>query len=145
VQLITDGETAYASTGIGATPRVYGIDDEGENIFFTVVQPGLTGHEQDRFSNLYDARVGGGFPRPAETPRCSEESCQGPLAAPPPEQRVGSSGFNGAGNEAAARKRSRCAGKRGKAKTRCLHAKKRKHKKQSGTRHSSQRSDRGAK
>jgi hypothetical protein len=145
LQLISDGETAYTSTGIGATPRVYGIDDDGENIFFTVVQPGLTGYEQDGLSNLYDARIGGGFPRPADTPHCSEESCQGPLAPSPPEQRTGSSSLNGAGNEAVARKKSRCATKRGKAKRRCVHATRRKHKKQPAKRDGSQRSDRGAK
>jgi hypothetical protein len=144
LQLVTDGETAYSSNGIGSAPRVYGMGDDGRDIFFTVVQPGLTGYEHDRVANLYDARIGGGFPRPIEAPHCSEESCQGPLVAPPPELRTGSSGLNGAGNEAPAKK-GRCAAKRGKARSRCLHKKQRKHKKRSAKRSGSQRIERGTK
>jgi hypothetical protein len=150
LQLITDGETHYPASGYTTKPLVSGMDADGRNIFFTLVDPGLTGYEQDKLSNLYDARVGGGFPRPTEPEHCSEESCQGPLAAAPPEQRAGSSSFAGAGNEASAKKEGRCASKkRGKAKSRCLHRKQRKHKKhgkQPAKRSGGhQRSERGAK
>jgi hypothetical protein len=147
LQLISDGETVYPSTGFASTPQVYGMDSDGGNIFFTIIDPDLTGYEQDSLANLYDSRVGGGFPRPTETPHCSEESCQGPLVAPPPERGVGSSGLAGAGNEVNPdKKKGRCAGKRGKAKSRCLKAKKRKrHKQQSAKRTNAQSSDRGAK
>jgi hypothetical protein len=152
LRLISDGETVYPSTGFTSTPRVYGIDAGGENIFFTIIDPTLTGYEHDKLANLYDARVGGGFPRPSEPTHCSEESCQGALLPPPPQQRVGSSSLNGAGNGAQARK-GRCAGKAGKARRRCLrrkhrkHAQKRhrKHRRQSATQGNSGRSDRGSK
>jgi hypothetical protein len=118
--LVSDGETEYSSTGFGAPPKVWGIDATGDNVFFTLVDKGLTGYEQDGYANLYDARVGGGFPRPEPQEHCSEESCQGPLQAQPAQAQAGSSGFSGAGNVVAADK-GRCANKRGKARSRCLH------------------------
>jgi hypothetical protein len=97
--LISDGESLYpSSSGTGIAPKVYGMDGSGDNIFFTLIDPGLTGYEQDELTNLYDARVGGGFPRPQATPHCSEESCQGPLQAAPSQPLSGSSSFSGEGN-----------------------------------------------
>ena len=127
VRLISDGESEYPSESLISAPRVYGMDSSGDNLFYSIVQPGLTGYEQDKTANLYDARVGGGFPRPVEPAHCSEESCQGPLQAPPAQARTGSAGLSGSGNVPAAHK-ARCAGKRGKARSRCLHRHK-KHKK----------------
>jgi len=150
IRLITDGETPYPATGVGVKPRVFGMSDSGNDLFFTVIQPGLTGYEEDELSNLYDARVGGGFPRPTEAVHCSEEACQGPLAPPPPMQSVGSSKFSGSGNQPAVRK-GRCAAKRGKARRRCAHKKHHKkhkrhqRKKRSAKRHAGHLSDRGNK
>lgn len=124
VRLISDGETDYVGSSFNSAPRIYGIDSSGNNIFFTIVQPGLTGYEQDKASNLYDARVGGGFPRPQEPAHCSEESCQGPLQAPPEQAAIGSSGLAGSGNPSAARKGG-CAAKKAKAKRHCQRGRKR--------------------
>jgi len=105
IRLVTDGVTAFQE-GIAA-PQVNAVDRDGKNIFFSVVEPGLTGYEQDEFLNFYDARVGGGFPRPAPVVHCSEESCQGPLQAPPLQGAAGSASLSGAGNEKAQPK-ARC-------------------------------------
>jgi hypothetical protein len=118
LQLISDGETSYPSSGFGTPPQTYGIDADGKNILFTIVDPDLTGYEHDKVANLYDARVGGGFPRPAAAPHCSEESCQGPLQAAPPWRSPGTSQDFRPGNPKGSAKR--CAGKRGKARRRCL-------------------------
>jgi hypothetical protein len=146
LRLISDGETVYPTTGYTSTPQIYGMDATGDNIFFTLVSPGLTGYEQDNLSNLYDARIGGGFPRPSEPTHCSEESCQGSLAPAPAKPPVGSASLNGAGNQTATPRKRRCGAKRGKARQRCLHRKPRKHKaKAAAKRHTAKRSDRGTK
>jgi len=98
VGLVSDGETQYPNGGFFAGPKVYGIDATGDNIFFTLVDADLTGYERDGLSNLYDARVGGGFPRPSEPAHCSEESCQGPLQAPPAVVQGASATHSGLGN-----------------------------------------------
>jgi hypothetical protein len=95
-RLITDG---VSSTQSGfARPGAWGIDANGDNILFSVVEPGLTGFEQDHFANLYDARIGGGFEPPAPPKRCQEDSCQGPLVPPPTAERPTSPTYSGAGN-----------------------------------------------
>jgi len=97
IRLVTDGVTVFQESV--AAPQVNAVDRDGKNIFFSVVEPGLTGYEQDEFLNFYDARVGGGFPRPTPVVHCSEESCQGPLQAPPLQGAAGSASLSGAGNE----------------------------------------------
>jgi hypothetical protein len=95
--LITDGETEFPNAGLTA-PTVIGVDANGSNIFFLVAQPGLTGYEDDGVDNVYDARIGGGFPRPTPTLPCSEDSCQAPLQGAPGFDRPASSAFVGRGN-----------------------------------------------
>jgi hypothetical protein len=96
--LITDGKTHFPENGAFNAPKVYGMDASGKNIFFTVVDAELTGYEQDSVVNLYDARVGGGFPRPARPVHCSEESCQGPLEAAPAQPQAGTASVHSTGN-----------------------------------------------
>jgi len=123
-RLITNGVTEYPAAEF-AQPKVQGIDADGSNVLFTVVDPHLTGFEQDGVGNLYDARIGGGFEPPSPPVHCSEDSCQGPLQAAPQAERSASSAFSGAGNEKSSSKPKRpCARKRGAAKRRCV----RKHK-----------------
>jgi len=90
-ELLTDG---VSEPQLGnAAPGVRGLDADGSNILFSAVQPGLTGFEQDRLLNLYDARVGGGFAPPSSPAHCEGDSCQGPLAAAPDSGRIGSTGL----------------------------------------------------
>jgi hypothetical protein len=141
--LLTDG-VSRLPTGLLSSPAVRAISADGRDIFFSASDPGRTGFEQDGLANLYDARIDGGFMPPNPPVHCSEESCQGPLQPAPQEQRPGSPGVNGLGNQTPQRSQSRCASKRGKAKKRCSQKKKqhKHHKKQgksrsrnSGTRH----------
>ena len=119
VGLVTDGVTEYPA-GF-SSPLAWSINGDGSTIMFGVNDPGLTGFEEDELSNLYVARIGGGFERPSPPVHCVEDSCQGPLAPPPPAARTASSGFSGRGNVAPkARKRRPCARKRGTAKRRCV-------------------------
>jgi hypothetical protein len=96
IRLITDGISRYPSGLAGPTPQA--IDASGSNVVFSVASPGLTGYESDEVANMYDARIGGGFPRPSPPEHCSEESCQGPLQAAPPLPQPASAGYVGPGN-----------------------------------------------
>jgi hypothetical protein len=49
----------------------------GSDIFFST-HTRLVGQDTDSLRDVYDARVGGGFPAPSEHP-CFGEACQGPL------------------------------------------------------------------
>lgn len=71
---------------------------EGSNVFFTTREQ-LVAKDTDELLDLYDARVGGGFPAETETTRseCQGESCQ-PTPSPPQETTPSSSTFHGAGN-----------------------------------------------
>lgn len=101
-RLITDGVTQWspeAGTPFSGNPYLYGITPDGTNVFFTEGAR-LTGYEVDQTSQLYDARVGGGFPAPPPVPApCSEDACQGPLQAPPLLESPGSASFAGPGNQ----------------------------------------------
>jgi hypothetical protein len=101
-RLLTDGRGDFGQGGTAAL-QPYALSEDGADILFKVTDPGLTGFEANGFANLYDARIGGGFEVPPAPERCSEESCQGPLVAPPPFGQPGSAGFEGAGNASEAR------------------------------------------
>jgi DNA-binding beta-propeller fold protein YncE len=100
LRLITDGVSNFQTDF--TAPQVLAIDEDGSDLLFALVPPGgsLTGYEHDKLLNLYDARIGGGFPPPAPEVHCESDSCQGPLQAAPPAQDPNSLGFAGRGNEA---------------------------------------------
>jgi hypothetical protein len=89
VSLISSGENGQDSSFVDATPN-------GSDVFFSTGEnlvpqdPGLI--------DIYDARVGGGFPPPpAPQPPCEGEACQGP-PSPPAALTPGSAAFKGPGN-----------------------------------------------
>ena len=75
VDLISDGEdpegTVYA-----------GMSADGANVFFQTGAQ-LVGQDTDEFGDIYDARVGGGFPAPTPESSCAGEACQGTPASAP--------------------------------------------------------------
>jgi hypothetical protein len=81
VSLITDGHD-------GSTYReepvvgLLGTDESGSDVFFKTADP-LVGQDTDTNADVYDARIGGGFPAPAPGVECHVEGCQGPLSTPP--------------------------------------------------------------
>ena len=79
LSLISDGTPAGTHHG-GHTEGLVGIDASGENVFFTTEAP-LVGQDSDELSDLYDARVDGGFAAP-KVVECSGEVCHGALSAP---------------------------------------------------------------
>lgn len=63
---------------------------DGGDAFF-VTRERLVGWDVDRAYDLYDARVGGGFPEPPAPPQeCGGDACRGQAHAPPPVPTLGS-------------------------------------------------------
>jgi hypothetical protein len=74
VELISSGKSSTESVFLDATP-------DGSDVFITTLSS-LVSHDPD-FVDVYDARVGGGFPPPGPEPAiCEGEACQSPRAAP---------------------------------------------------------------
>ena len=133
LKLISDGETPYPSDNLKTGPRVAGVDGTGDNIFFTLVDTGLTGYEPDGLANFYDSRIGGGFPRPRSSGALLRRILPGPAA-----DAAGAQGRGQCQPERRATCRPsvprerRCVRQRGKARSRCrAAAEAKKHKKQS--------------
>jgi sugar lactone lactonase YvrE len=91
VYLLSDGKNTLSPNGsTGLTPS-------GADVFFETVDP-LTARDTDLQFDLYDARVGGGFPAPAPSLSCSGEACQGTASPPPTGAAPATSTFSGPPN-----------------------------------------------
>jgi hypothetical protein len=91
VGLISSGVSSSADENQVITPF-------GHDVFFRTAQ-GLLPQDTDGVPDVYDARVGGGFPL-AFAPRsaCSADACQGPLSAAPAPLTPGSISQQAGGN-----------------------------------------------
>ncbi|HEX4561596.1 MAG TPA: fibronectin type III domain-containing protein, partial [Gemmatimonadales bacterium] len=77
--------------------ELLGIANEGRDIFFTTNES-LVPQDTDTAIDIYDARIGGGFPPPPPRPvECEGDACSTPFAAPN-DLTPSSSTFQGAGN-----------------------------------------------
>ncbi|MGN6189912.1 MAG: fibronectin type III domain-containing protein [Conexibacter sp.] len=77
VGLITSGTATLTS------PSLVTLSPDGRDILF-VDTASLTADVQDASRKLYDARVDGGFPPPAEAaPPCQGDQCRGPVSGAP--------------------------------------------------------------
>jgi hypothetical protein len=89
--LISDGTGDFDSTFQDASPS-------GNDMFFATGAR-LVGQDTDSHIDLYDARVGGGFPRPAAAPvPCEGEACRGSGSAVAGVASAATPGFSGPGN-----------------------------------------------
>lgn len=117
---VQDGRPHLLSSGTSAS-NSYFLESSasGADAFFTTREQ-LVGWDVDDASDLYDARIGGGFPEPPTSPpSCRGAGCQPSPSTAPPAQSVGSAVTQGAGNarpagRKPARRVVRCA--RGKVK-----------------------------
>jgi hypothetical protein len=92
VHLISDGGANGPAMLDGATPS-------GSDVFF-VTSATLVPQESDGgYQNVFDARVGGGFPAPgAGAPSCVGSGCRAAFGSPPVLAMPGSTGLSGPGN-----------------------------------------------
>jgi hypothetical protein len=87
LQLVTSGK--------GNTPSyALDIDPTGTNVFFST-REGLVPADKNANYNVYDARIGGGFPESGES--CAGEGCR-PAVVPPLPVSIGSNSLGGDGN-----------------------------------------------
>jgi hypothetical protein len=79
------GEVTLLSSGTAEEPvSDVVISEDGSNVFFITSQ-GLVPGDTDGAPDIYDARIGPGFPpAPAGSQECSGDACQGPLTNPAP-------------------------------------------------------------
>jgi hypothetical protein len=97
VDLISSGESTAAS-------RLLDADPSGSNVFIGT-QSSLIGIDFGS-NDVYDVRIGGGFPLPVAKASCEGGACQSP-SAPPAEEAPASASLQGPGNARKAKAR-RC-------------------------------------
>jgi hypothetical protein len=86
LHLLSDGTSEADSHFLDASR-------DGKNVFFTT-RDRLVGWDRDNSIDLYDARVGGGFPEPPAQPtECEGDNCQGAIATAPVFSAPSSSSF----------------------------------------------------
>jgi hypothetical protein len=95
------GCLALITTGKGGfLNKFLGTDASGRDVFFATNES-LVLQDDDTASDIYDARIGGGFPPPAARPvECEGDACSTPAAAPN-DLTPSSATFQGAGDLAA--------------------------------------------
>jgi hypothetical protein len=92
------GCTYLISSGVDPTESIFlGASANGDDVFFS------TGHELlpqdiDGSTDIYDARVNGGFAPSAAPAPCAGEGCRGPTVSPPSLGPAASATFAGPGN-----------------------------------------------
>jgi Tol biopolymer transport system component len=98
VSLISDGQNPGGIfTGTSGEIEGAGISASGADIFFATTTR-LVGQDTDNLQDIYDARVGGGFPYTAPNPCTSGEACQGASSGPPAFGASGTATFTSGGN-----------------------------------------------
>jgi hypothetical protein len=80
-----EGNVSLISSGSSLEPvKTVVISPNGVSVFFDTVD-GLVPQDTDGVRDVYDARLGEGFPQPqAERRPCEGDACQGPLTNPAP-------------------------------------------------------------
>ena len=95
-----DGQVHLISSGHGSDGS-YFVDsaNDGRDVFFTTSDQ-LVSQDTDVDPDIYDARVGGGFPAAPAGPAaaCVGDSCQGQPSPPPALQDPGSASLSGMGD-----------------------------------------------
>ncbi len=105
IELMSTGTSDFNALFAEATPT-------GDDVFF-FTNSSLVPQDYG-LRDIYDARVGGGFPLPPEAPECVGDACQG-IPAAPNDPTPASAGFKGAGDPAprkAQRRRCRARGRK---------------------------------
>jgi DNA-binding beta-propeller fold protein YncE len=91
------GCVGLISSGTSPEESVFfDANESGDDAFFLTTAQ-LTSSDADTSFDVYDARVGGGFPQPVRPVECSGDACQ-PFVAAPNDPTPGSLTFQGPGN-----------------------------------------------
>lgn len=114
LRLISNGAQTGGGRFAEATP-------DGSNVFFTTPARLVSSDFGDSV-DLYDARVGGGFPGPVALPDCEGDACA-PLPVAPNDPTPASSSYLGSGSPSA-RANARCAKGKVRREGRCAKKKK---------------------
>jgi NHL repeat len=97
-----DGKISLLTIGTSSSPSyLLGASHDGQDVFF-YSEDRLVGWDTDIVGDIYDARIGGGFPPPPEVGvPCDLNSgaCEGAPSVAPPVTGAGSAAFEGPGNE----------------------------------------------
>jgi hypothetical protein len=94
-----DGVVRLISPGTQRAAALYHeSSSDGNTVFFTTSARLIPELDRNTVSDLYAARVGGGFPLPPRTQACDGDRCQGTLLPPPVSQPPGTTVFNGPGD-----------------------------------------------
>jgi hypothetical protein len=82
VGLITDGHDATRLAFEESVVELLGTDESGTDVFFMTADR-LVPQDGDNQVDVYDARVAGGFPAPAQAVGCAGDGCRGAVSSPP--------------------------------------------------------------
>ena len=97
-----DGHPHLISSGTsGVDSSFFDASPSGNDVFFETSAQ-LVSQDADRKLDIYDARVGGGFPFTSVPAPCTGDACRAPSSGSPPGQAPGSSSFVGLGNPSVA-------------------------------------------
>jgi hypothetical protein len=77
VYLISNGTDVTQGFGSSKGDQLFGEDAAGGDVFFGA-GASLLSSDTNEGEDIYDARIGGGFPEPAASAECVGEECQGP-------------------------------------------------------------------
>ncbi|HEY7962033.1 MAG TPA: hypothetical protein VID29_08945 [Solirubrobacteraceae bacterium] len=93
-----NGRTSLISSGTSSENSAFAdASASGGDVFF-LTRSQLVGQDSDQGVDVYDARVGGGFPFLTPPGSCSGEACKAPPAPAPAESSPASGAVGGAGN-----------------------------------------------
>ena len=88
---------------------------DGRDAFFST-RSQLVGWDTNQNFDVYDARIGGGFPEPSAEPACEAEACKPPPTAPPLVPSAATPGIQSSGNPVPPPKKKKHHRKKHKAK-----------------------------
>jgi hypothetical protein len=91
----SDGRAKLISSGQSASESWFvDADASGDDVFF-ITRSRLVRRDVDEKLDVYDARVGGGFPEGIEEARCEGEGCRPGLTPPPAATAPGTATYHG--------------------------------------------------
>jgi hypothetical protein len=116
-----DGNVALISSGTSNYPSAFWTaSSDGADVFFST-RDALVGQDVDGgATDIYDARVNGGFPTPVPPNPCEGDKCGNQAASPPTFVGPATTSSNGRGNTSG-RKHKPCRRKTKKQRAKCKH------------------------